>query len=275
MSPKRSAHPEAARVTGGRLGQVLVAGRITGGGGLPVGTSRRHPTWGLTFVTAGTGRYRDAAHDETIRAGTLVLVHPGHPHWYGADHGGWDELFVVFDGVVFELAGRRGALSPARPLLQGLAVPYWRHRLTAFTDRPRPADVDRRDAEALDLLAALLDATAAASAPNPAPHEVGWLERSFELLGADLADDLDLHTVAAEVGLPYETWRRRFRAAAGTSPYAHRRARRLAAVTDLLVHTGLGVRDIAAATGFSDERHLIRRFRQSTGLTPRAFRDHR
>ncbi|GAA2149758.1 hypothetical protein GCM10009826_04820 [Humibacillus xanthopallidus] len=264
-----------AQVAGGRLGQVLVAGRITGGSGLPVGTRRRHPTWGLTFVAAGTGRYRDAAHDETIRAGTLVLVHPGHPHWYGADHGGWDELFVVFGGAVFELARRRGALSPDRPLLQGLPVAHWRHRLTAFTDRPRPADVDGRDAEALDLLAALLEATAAASASGPGPHRVGWLDRSLELLGADLADALDLHAVAAEVGLPYETWRRRFRAATGTSPYAHRRARRLAAATDLLVHTGLGVRDIAATTGFSDERHLIRRFRESTGLTPRAFRDDR
>jgi transcriptional regulator GlxA family with amidase domain len=43
----------------------------------------------------------------------------------------------------------------------------------------------------------------------------------------------------------------------------------------MLVHTGLSVRDIAAATGFTDERHLIRRFRQRTGLTPRAFRDGR
>ena len=77
------------------------------------------------------------------------------------------------------------------------------------------------------------------------------------------------------MGMPYETWRRRFRAETGTSPYAHRAARRLAAATDLLVHTGLGVRDIAAATGFSDERHLIRRFREDTGLTPRAFRDDR
>lgn len=90
------------RVPSGRLGEVLVAGRIAGGSGLPAGTTRRHPTWGLTFVTAGTGRYRDAGHDEPLGAGSLVVVHPGHPHWYGADRGGWDEVFVVFDGVAFE-----------------------------------------------------------------------------------------------------------------------------------------------------------------------------
>ncbi|WP_404388003.1 helix-turn-helix domain-containing protein [Humibacillus xanthopallidus] len=275
MAPTRSVHPAPTRAPAGRLGEVLVAGRIAGGSGLPVGTTRRHPTWGLTFVTAGTGRYRDASHDETIGAGTLVLVHPGHPHWYGADPGGWDELFVVFDGVVFELARRRGALSPERLLLQGLPVARWRHRLAVFAERARPTDVDGRDAEALDLLAALLEAAASASRSHREPDRAGWLDRSLDLLGADLADSLDLHGVAAEVGMPYETWRRRFRSATGTTPYAHRAARRLAAATDLLVHTGLGVRDIAAATGFSDERHLIRRFRESTGLTPRAFRDDR
>ena len=262
----------------GGLGEVLVAGRILGGGGLAPGTTRRHPTWGLTFLMAGTGRYRDASHDEAIGPGTLVLVHPGHPHWYGADPGGWDELFAVFDGVMFELAQRRGALSPDRPLVHGLAVARWRHRFAVFAGRTRPTSTRGRDAEAVDLLAALLEATAAAREPaaQRSPRGTGgrgWLERSLERLGADLGEALDLHAVAVEAGMPYETWRRRFRAETGTSPYAHRAARRLEAATDLLEHTGLGVRDIAAATGFSDERHLIRRFRERTGLTPRAFRD--
>jgi AraC-like DNA-binding protein len=268
-------------VPAARLGEVLVAGRILAGRGLPVGTTRRHPTWGLTFLTGGTGRYHDAAHDEPVRAGTLIVVHPGHPHWYGADRSGWDELFVVFDGPVFELAGRRGALSPERPLVHGLPVARWGHRLATFGDRARPTNAEARDAEALELLTALLEATATATVRHrsrarvPAAGAAGrhWLERSVELLEHDVAEPLDLRSVAAEVGLPYETWRRRFRAETGTSPYAHRATRRLAAATDLLVHTGLGVRDIAAATGFSDERHLIRRFREHTGLTPRAFRD--
>lgn len=259
-----------------RLGEVLVAGRITGGGGLPAGTVRRHPTWGLTFVTAGTGRYRDADHDEALRAGSLVLVRPGHPHWYGPDRGGWDEHFVVFDGPVFELARRRGALGPERPLVHGLPVARWGHRLAAFGARRRPSSPDARDAEALELLALVLEALATVRpprSPGAALRVADWVGRSTDLLGGDLAEPLDLHRVAAEVGLPYETWRRRFRAETGTSPYAYRATRRLDAATELLVHTGLAVRDVAAATGFSDERHLIRRFRAATGRTPRAFRD--
>ncbi|EWT02313.1 hypothetical protein N865_06440 [Intrasporangium oryzae NRRL B-24470] len=260
-------------MNGHGLGQVLAAARIAPGTGLPVGTSRRHPTWGLTFLTAGTGRYRDARHDEPISAGTLVVVHPGHPHWYGADAGGWDEHFVVFDGALFDLAARRGSLSPARPLVHGLPVRRWAARFAAF-ERTRPTTVEGRDAEALDLLSALLGALLPDAQHRLDHHRAGaWLARSTELLESDLGEPLDLRTVAAAVGMPYETWRRRFRAETGTSPYSHRAARRLAAATELLVHSGLSVRDIAAATGFSDERHLIRRFRERTGRTPRAFRD--
>lgn len=262
------------RPAAGRLGRVLIAARITAGSGLPPGTTRRHPTWGLTFLTSGTGRYRDARHDEPIGAGTLVVVHPGHPHWYGADPGGWDEHFVVFEGAVFDCAGRTGALSPDRPLVHGLPVRRWAARFAAF-DRPRPATLDARDAEALDLLAALLQARELVDHPRRRGPvaDSGWLARSVELLEGDLAETLELSSVAAEVGLPYETWRRRFRAETGTGPYARRAARRLSAATEMLVHTGLSVRDIAATTGFTDERHLIRRFREATGLTPRAYRD--
>ena len=44
-------------------------------------------------------------------------------------------------------------------------------------------------------------------------------------------------------------------------------------VFELLTHTSLSTREIAATLGFSDERHLIRHFRAVTGATPRAFRD--
>ncbi|GAA1900839.1 hypothetical protein GCM10009814_32760 [Lapillicoccus jejuensis] len=254
---------------------VLAAGRLVGGGGLPVGSVRRHPHWGFTFVTAGTGRYRDADHDEVVAAGTLVVVRPGRPHWYGPDGGGWDEVFAVFDGPVVEAADRAGRLG-STPLLR-LPVQPWAQRLGVFAGRARPVDDGSRAAEGLRLLAMLVEAAGAAapaSAPgNDAGEGEGWLRRSCALLEADLAGTVDLRGVAARAEMPYETWRRRFRSATGSSPYAYRADARLRAATELLTHTPLAVREIAASTGFTDERHLIRRFREHTGVTPRAFRD--
>src|SRR3954453_2405353 len=115
MAHTGTATSGAAQGPVGRLGEVLVTGRILGGSGLPAGTTRRHPTWGLTFLTAGTGRYRDASHAAPIGPGTLMPVHPGHPQWFGAGRSGWYELLVVIDGVVSVLARRPAALSPPRP----------------------------------------------------------------------------------------------------------------------------------------------------------------
>lgn len=279
----------AARGDGQGLGRVLAAGRVSGGAGLPRGTVRRFPTWGLTFVVNGSGRYRDPRHDVRVGAGTLITVLPGHPHWYGPERGGWDELFAVFDGQVFDLATRSGALSATRPVAVGLPVRAWQRRIAAVVARARPVHPIARNAEAVEVLALLLDAQTLSrpdavrtvpacgnnesATPVPRTPET-WLDRSRAMLAADLDTRLDLAEVATLVGLPYETWRRRFRAHVGAAPHAYRLQRRLDTTTELLTHTNRSVRDVAAATGFSDERHLIRRFRRRTGITPAEYRRH-
>jgi len=257
----------------GRVGQIRVVGRIEGGTGLHRGTVRRYPSYGLTFVTAGAGRYQDSATSAPVAAGTLILVFPGWPHWYGSD-GWWDENFVVFDGPLFDLAHRQGLISPGQPVHPGLPVVRWMRRLDAFRQRPRPSGESAYDAEAVELLHLLCEATQeSARRAGRTGAAVDWLTRSVELLEGDLDERLSLPSVAEQVAMPYETWRRRFRDRTGLSPHQYRARHRLDTAADLLTHTVLSTREIAAALGFSDERHLIRRFRVRTGLTPRRYRD--
>lgn len=268
--------PSSQAVGSTALGEVVVSGRIVRGRGLPIGTRRRHPAWGLTFLTAGAGRYVDAAHDEPVSAGTLILVHPHHPHWYGADDAGWDEDFVVFTGPLFELAQHRGLLTPQQPLVHGLPVARWSHRFAQF--RESPTTPTALAAQAAGLLALILEAVAwseGAARRSDTTHRrsTEWLHDSQRALQADLTESLDLAKVAGHVGMAYETWRRRFRDQVGQSPYAYRAAARLSAATELLVHTGLSIRDISAATGYSDQRHFIRRFRAVHGVTPTTYRN--
>jgi len=130
-----------------------------------------------------------------------------------------------------------------------------------------PADGHGADREVL----AVLDLLVALDAPPPeaAPP---WLQRSQALLAAGLDGPLDLAQVAAEAGLPYETWRKRFRAATGRSPARFRRERRVEAAATLLRTTALPQREIAARVGFHDEYHLSRRFREIAGVPPSALR---
>lgn len=270
VSPSSTPSVVERRGPRGRMGWLVLAGHAV--------TTRqrsdveaRFALYGCTLVTAGTGRYRDAHHDVALGPGDLVLVVPGHPHRYGAGRGGWEERFLAFDGPMFRLAAETGLLDIRRPVHALGSGEHWAARFDHFRLRTAPATPAARDAEAAAVLGLLADMMASAAAVASVPA-ANWLDRSRDLLGSDLGRPLAPAETAASVGMPYETWRRAFKAVTGVPPARYRLDRRLATAADLMVTTSSSVREIAALLGFTDERHLTARFRESYGVTPAAFR---
>jgi len=72
--------------------------------------------------------------------------------------------------------------------------------------------------------------------------------------------------------MSYETFRKRFLAANGSSPRAYREARRIDAARELLLLTWLTQREIASSLGYSDEYHFSKRFKRATGVAPSTLR---
>ncbi len=254
----------------GRLGRVRSAGRVEGSRGLPAGPLRRFDGYVLACLVRGRGRYRDPVHDVPLEPGDLVLVVPGRPHWYGADGPQpWDDVHLVFDGPVFDLAARQGLLDVRSPVRRLRPVQQWADRIDAFRTRRPPRSAAGADDEVCDVLRLLVDVSAH---DGPAAGGRGWLAESQARLAADLSVPLALPEVAAATGMPYDTWRRRFRAETGTPPARYRLLRRIDAARDLLRRTSMDTRDIAESLGFGDEHHLARQFRRVTGRTTRQFR---
>jgi AraC-like DNA-binding protein len=251
-----------------RLGRLMLAGEVLDAEPPMPHSLRTLTGWVLSYVTSGAGRYRHAdGRVEPIGPGSLTIVPPNVPHTYGTTRGGlWTELFAVFDGPLFDTLADVGVLAGDGPRL-----PSPPPRATALRAVLSAAPQSRVLAE--HQLMALSDWLIDTTEPPVAADAA--VAAACELLIADPAARITLPAVAAAVGLPYDTFRRRFTAEVGQSPLAYRNGHRLRSAATLLKMTEMTIRQIATQLGYADEFHLSRRFRAHFGVPPRTYRKDR
>jgi AraC-like DNA-binding protein len=247
------------------LGGLLWAGTVTHGS---ASRNRNFPHYALVYLTGGAGSYEDALGCRVdVTPGDVIFVFPGVRHSYGpAKAGDWDELYLVFDGPVFELWRTAGLLDERRPVRRLEPVVRWFGEFRSFLERPRPLSRRARDLELcrfLGLLTSVLE-------PEEAP--ASWLEQATTSLATGLSEPLQLRSIAADVGMSYESFRKRFRAATGMSPRSYREARRIEVACELLATTSMTHRQIAESLGYLDVFHFSKRFKAVVGIPPRQYR---
>ncbi|WP_203918620.1 AraC family transcriptional regulator [Rugosimonospora africana] len=254
-----------------RLGQLVLAGEVVDDEPLMPTGLRVMPEYVLSIVLDGQGRYRDAnRRDEPLTPGAHTLVGPGHPHWYGTTPGErWTELFVVFTGPLFDTLAETGVLAGAGPRYPRPIPSIDALRIVL---RATPHSRQAAEHQLLALADWLLDVTdAGQSSPRSRALDPA-IARAADRLADNLAAPMDMRQTAADSGLSYDTFRRRFTDQIGQSPLAYRNARRLQTAATLLRLTDMTLREIARTLGFTDEFHLSRRFRAHFGMPPREYR---
>jgi AraC-like DNA-binding protein len=256
------------------LGRLTTAGFISNSAGVRGPGLRVLGSFAIVYLLDGSGSYSDAAGRAVrVRAGDLLLIFPDIGHTYGPGAGEtWSEFYCVFDGPVFALLRQVGLLNPARPICHLAPVEEWLGRLTGALASPPALTSRARMCELNGFLHVLSDILSLEADDGGEVLAAEWIARACELLGADLGREIDAQGVAAEVGLPYETFRKRFQRVMGVSPGRYRAIRRIDAACALLQRPELTLYEIAAALGFSDEFYFSRRFKQVVGISPRAFR---
>lgn len=86
------------------------------------------------------------------------------------------------------------------------------------------------------------------------------------------ADPIAMSEMAALAGLSSTHFNRRFQQLLRMTPTAYLRTVRIQAARRLLSTTSRALADLAHGTGFTDQSHFTRCFRESTGLTPADYR---
>jgi len=256
-----------------QLGQVTGLGTIKDGTGTERGVLRVYGTYAIAYFVEGSGDYYDAnGYRHKIVPGDLVLVTPELPHRYTTKPGKyWSEWFLIFDGPVFDLCRTQGILNPARPVLHLEPIEYWLERLRSVVISPASQSPVEKAAEVGRLLALLMEIFG----DNTAPAErvmAPWLAAAKATLDANLEIEIDIKTMAHDLEVSYETFRKAFQKQFGVSPTLYRTQRRIAVACRLLRLTTMTHQRIATHLGFADEFHFSKRFKQIVGTGPREYR---
>lgn len=256
------------------IGEIQLAGRLQDAPGIDPAAMRILGSYALVLLLAGRGYYADARGTRCgLAPGDVVLVFPELPHAYGpAGSGSWTQVYFLFAGPQFDLWRQRGGLRPEHPVLQVGAAPYWCECLAHVLEgdpQGRPGGRVR----ALGRFAAVLAEMLAADAEARAPGRDSWFERSLQLLGHRTARGwLAPPEVAHEIGLAYETFRKRFVQLGGESPGQYQRRRRLDWARAAIYQGDRTIKQIADELGFCDVFHFSKAFKQVVGTTPSEYR---
>ena len=122
----------------------------------------------------------------------------------------------------------------------------------------------------LDSLAALRQRAPPPPARGGLPP--GAMRRVQGYVETHLSESMDLAELAAIAGLSVYHFARAFKQSAGVTPHHYLVRRRIERAQEMLARSELPLSEIALATGFSDQSHLARHFRQLVGMTPGQFR---
>lgn len=217
-----------------------------------------YPVIGL--VRAGARQLECDGARFALRPGQLMVMNPGSVHSCTRA----DDTPLTYDSMA--LTG-----LAACPRLRGPVVDD-PEAVEAFENAFSLIDANAAAEEAEEALWLLVDALADPAASEPAdPDDRTRAARAMEAhLRAHLAEPVSLEDVAWAAGLSRFGALRAFAACYRITPMRYLASLRVEAARDLLA-AGVPCSEAAARTGFADQAHLTRAFRDRLGLTPAAY----
>ena len=256
------------------LGTIRLASFVRNGSGSGKGKLRRYPSYALVCLIDGLGYYRDSTDiSQSVIPGDLIWVSPRVAHDYGPqEQHFWDEFFVVFDGPIFDLWENKKLLTLLKPVQHLEGMDLWVERLTKLCHSSTRTGKSAT-AAIIDLQSILLDLITLQSETRQADEE--WLISAAHFIERLSPPNESLARVAERLGLPYETFRKKFTRRFGMSPQRYRMRYLMQKAVVLLNEENRSVKETASRLGFCDEFYFSRAFRKLTGRPPSAFQKKR
>ncbi|WP_158289534.1 AraC family transcriptional regulator [Paenibacillus flagellatus] len=239
----------------------------------PGGTHGPRLQGDVQIVVLHTGSIRLAVDDDVrdIAAGTMVLLTPGRrEHFaFSETEDSWHTwVTLVTDPLPPEAMRRLAELPPMLPAAETM------NRLIgvmlACRDGRAPDDGPLLRTLALSALQLYAAESSARADPRGGVHRAVTLAK--DAIRWRYAEELRLCDLADAAHVSPEHLIRLFRQYEGVSPMHYLWRFRVERSGELLRGTGLGVQEVALASGFKNGHHFARLFRRTTGMTPTEYR---
>lgn len=211
----------------------------------------------------GSGWYEDErGYRAKLRKGDVVVILPDVGHRYGPEEGQlWEEFYMVFNGPIFDLWRQSGILKSGLWKDHDGNLLDWGKRAMAAVETHGKQPL-RLICETQIILAELRDYN-----PEEAVNSVkdAWCINAMKLLGGA---ELDIRSVAQEVGMGYENFRKAFKRKVGMSPNQYRQKQLATRAWHLISGSDKPMYEIAEQLGFCDEYYFSRFFKKQLGINP-------
>ena len=225
----------------------------------------------LEYILKGTGEIQLPDGSRVCPSkGDVYLLHQGENHLYRSDgRDPWEKIWCNVSGSFVEQMIRLYHLESVHWVPQCNIEPQMRRFLEIATDTSltRPEIWEREEVLFHQILQIL--ARHVSSVVKPVSKQMQVLQ---EYLDRNLNRSFSMKQLSQIASLSSSQITRLFKQAFQTTPYEYLLTRKLAMAKELLCSTGLSVKEISYALGFSDEHYFSTFFRKRTGETPSGYR---
>jgi AraC-like DNA-binding protein len=234
-----------------------------------------HETFAIGVVVAGALSFSYRKEKEIIASGEVMVINPHELHTGQAVgvQGCAYRMLYPSTSTLQKIAVEPGSRVCSAPIFRAsciqdgtLAQLVLALHLT-LADEATPCL--ERETRLFDVLARLIKrhSTASTTLDRCEGRCPGWIAQAVDYIEAHFAEDVSLEQIAAAVNVTPFHLLRTFRTQMGAPPHAYLNQIRIRHAKHLLLR-GHPIVQVAAETGFSDQSHLTRRFRQVVGVTP-------
>ena len=265
-SRREAPHPHVVRV---------VAGLFAEGGEYTTWRERGTSDWLLIHTIAGSGRVAGPTGAVVTAAGDTVLLRPHQRHDYGTAATSWSLAYAHFHpraewSPLLEWPTQAGGVGVVH------AQTEVRPRILSSLRSCARSSAGSLPQSELFAMNALETALLWLDTQNALRGRMDErLMRVVEHIGADLAGDLGVATLARIATLSPSRLTHLFTATLGMSPQQYVERERLTRAAHLLASTDRAVGEIARDVGWDDPLYFSRRFSGLHGLSPTAYRRER